>query len=163
MGAQVERVSRRAQVAGATSEPAEEFGRWFQKQRELRGISIWFVAARTKLSPERMREIESGRGPLGRDGHGRGTARALARAIGADPAEAAARLACRSTGPEGRRRARWRGALPPLRSAVGIVLGLGLGVWLLALWLRSAETPEDSPSRVYRPDYVERLLSGEGS
>ncbi len=161
MGSQVGRVSGGAQVAGEAAEPAQEFGRWFQQQRELRGISVWFVAARTKLPPERVREIERVEGALARDGHGRSTARALARAIGADPQEAAARLAGRSPRAARRWRPPWIGDWLRLGSAVGIVLGLGLGAWWLDHWLQSAGTSQDSPPLVYRPDYVERLLNGE--
>jgi hypothetical protein len=64
------------------------FGPWYRRQRELRGLSIFFVAARTKLSPERVREIED-ESPLDADGIGRSTARTLALAIGAEPEEAA--------------------------------------------------------------------------
>ncbi len=162
MGSQVERVSGRAQVAAEATEPAQGFGRWFQQQRELRGISVWFVAARTKLPPERVREIERVEGALRRDGHGRGTARALALAIGADPQEAAARLAGRS--PRAARRRRMPSLRPwlPLGSALGLVLGLGLGFWWLGHWLRGEGTPLDAPTLVYRPDYIERLLHGEG-
>ncbi len=162
MGSQVGRVFGGAQVAGEAAEPAQEFGRWFQQQRELRGISVWFVAARTKLSPERVREIEGVEGALARDGQGRSTARALARAIGADPQEAAAQLA----GPSPRAARRWR---PPwtdnwlrLGGALGIALGLGLGAWWLDHWLQNVGTSQDSPPLVYRTDYVERLLNAEG-
>ncbi len=162
MGSQVERVSGRAQVAAEATEPAQGFGRWFQQQRELRGISVWFVAARTKLPPERVREIERVEGALRRDGHGRGTARALALAIGADPQEAAARLAGRSPRAARRRRMPWLGAWLRLGSALGLVLGLGLGFWLLGHWLQAEANPQDAPTLVYRPDYIERLLNGEG-
>ncbi|MCZ6822251.1 MAG: hypothetical protein O7F10_04800 [Deltaproteobacteria bacterium] len=162
MGSRVGRVSGGAQVAGAAAEPAQEFGRWFQQQRELREISVWFVAARTKLPLERVREIERVEGALARDGHGRSTARALARAIGADPQEAAARLAGRSPRAARHWRPPWIDNWLRLGSVLGIVLGLGLGAWWLDHWLQSAWAPQDSPPLVYRTDYVERLLNGEG-
>ena len=160
MGSQVERVSGRAQVAAKAAQPAQEFGRWFRQQRELRGISIWFVAARTKLPPERVRQIERVEGALRRDGHGRGTARALALAIGADPQEAAAWLAGHSPRAARPRRMPSLGAWLRMGSALGLMLGLGF--WLLGDWLRGERAPQDSPTLVYRPDYIERLLNGEG-
>ncbi len=164
MGAQVEGLSRRAAVErDAASECEEHFGRWFQQQRELRGISVWFVAARTKLSPERVRAIETDEAALKSDGHGRGTARTLARAIGADPGEAVAWLARKPTRSTARARARLFFSPVRLGATLGLGLALGLGAWLLGSWLSSAESQQDAPPRVYRPDYVERLLNGEGS
>jgi cytoskeletal protein RodZ len=163
VGAQVERVSRRTRVADGSSERAQDFGRWFQQQRELRGISIWFVAARTKLPPERIRAIELSGAGLKPDGHGRGTTRALARAIGADPEEGVARLVRGAPGTAGRKRTRWIDSFRLVRSSMGMVLVLGLGALLLGVWLRNAETPQESPPLVYRPDYVQRLLGGGGS
>jgi len=163
VGANVERVPRGAEVAEDPAERPDGFGPWFRRQRELRGISVWFVAARTKLPPERVREIETGKDALARDGHGRGTARALARAIGADPEEAAARLAGRSPRRARRGRLPWLGDWLRVGGAVGIALSLGLGAWLLALWLGAPVSPEDSPALVYRPDYVEQLLNRDGS
>ncbi len=168
MGAQVGGLSRRVAVErDAASECEEHFGRWFQQQRELRGISVWFVAARTKLSPERVRAIETDEAALKADGHGRGTARALARAIGADPGEAMVWLARKPTRSAARARARARVRLffSPVRmgATLGLGLGLGLGAWLLGSWLSSGESQRDAPPLVYRPDYVERLLNGEGS
>ena len=90
MGAEVERLSEGAAVARAATSPGS-FGAWYRRQRELRGISLFYVAARTKLSPERVREIEDS-AALDTDAMGRATARALAHAIGADPDEAAAQL-----------------------------------------------------------------------
>src|SRR5262249_58814810 len=57
VGAEVERLSESAAVGGAPASPGS-FGAWYRRQRELRGISLFYVAARTKLSPERVREIE---------------------------------------------------------------------------------------------------------
>jgi hypothetical protein len=109
-----------------------------------------------------VREIERVEGALARDGHGRSTARALARAIGADPQEASARLAGGSPRAFRRWRPPWIGDWLRLGSAVGLVLGLGLGAWWLDHWLQSAGTSQDSQPLVYRPDYVERLLNGGG-
>jgi hypothetical protein len=165
VGAQVEGVSRRARVGGGLSAPIGHFGRWFQQQRELRGISIWFVAARVKLPPERIRAIEMDAGVLKPDGHGRGIARALASAIGADPEEGVARMGRHPLGEAAGQRTRWVRSFLRLGGTLGVALALSLGAWLLGTWLQSGEAPPetDSPQLVYRPDYVGRLLGGDGS
>ncbi len=97
MGRQIPRLSRGAGVAPAGapqsgSREAESFGVWFARERRLRDISVEFVAARTKLPLERIHALEGDTAPLGSDGRSRALARTLARAIGADPEEASARL-----------------------------------------------------------------------
>jgi hypothetical protein len=94
VGAPIERLSEGSAVAAkpAVTDGRRAFGAWYRRQRELRGISLFYVAARTKLTPERVREIEESLAPLETDGIGRATARTLALAIGADPEEAAAQL-----------------------------------------------------------------------
>jgi len=142
--------------------PGASFGSWYRRQRELRGISLFYVAARTKLSPERVREIEES-AALDTDGMGRATARALAHAIGADPDEAAAQLGAGERKPF---RARQRFSNLPLflvnagRTA-GLVVMLALGAWLLGLWLSKASANGSAPPRIYKPDYVDQLLRRE--
>ncbi|MFQ5515344.1 MAG: helix-turn-helix domain-containing protein [Myxococcota bacterium] len=165
MGAQVERVPGSPAVAGAFGRHArsQHFGGWFRRQRELRGISIWYVAARTKLPPERIQQIEDATRPLAPDGHGRALARTLALAIGADPADALERLAPAAS--RKARRARSPHGLRPGRVLRGLLLGttVALGLGLLGYWLESRGVTEGSPRLVLRPDYLERLLGGDGS
>lgn len=154
MGPEVSRVSGGARVDAG-------FGPWIKQQRELRSIPLGYVAARTRIPSDRLLRIESGLDLLGRDGQGRSTARLLALTIGADPEEAS----CLLEEPLGARR---RGALlaqlPWLRWGM---LGAGASLCLLLMWvlanqLLSSEAPlEASPEVIYRPDYVERLLSDE--
>lgn len=134
------------------------FGAWYRRQRELRGISVFYVAARTKLTPERVREIEESREALETDGIGRGTARALALAIGADPEEAASLLGERRTVRAARRHGvSWlRGLVWTWGRRVGLALVVAVGLWLLGLWLGG--TAGHAPTLVYKPDYVEKLL-----
>jgi transcriptional regulator with XRE-family HTH domain len=157
VGQEVEGVPRRPAVgAAAAPGPAEpdSFGPWLRQQRELRGISQGWLAARIKLSHARVQAIEE-RG-LASDGQGRAAARALAGAIGADPEAAVALLGARRPGATAPIRTRL-GLRLPVR-ALAVLLGVVLGVWLLAeLLLLRAQT--DGEARVvYRPDYVERLL-----
>lgn len=128
----------------------------------MRGISVAFVAARTKLPPERIREIEIGAPPIESDGRGRAIARALASAIGADPDEGASRVPVRSgaraeEGPA--HRERWVGWGPVAAAVVAALLGAGA----LAAWLAQPELDAASPEVVYRPDYVRQLLDSEAS
>jgi transcriptional regulator with XRE-family HTH domain len=163
VGAEVERLSEGAPVSDGATASASAFGPWYRRQRELRGISLFYVAARTKLSPERVREIEETSAALDTDGVGRATARALAHAIGADPDEAAALLG-RATRPRIPRRARFAHLQPLLLGfgrTAGLALLLALGVWLLGLWLSRPSSDASAPARVYKPDYVDQLLRRE--
>jgi transcriptional regulator with XRE-family HTH domain len=162
VGAEIERLSEGAAVAGAPA-TAGSFGAWYRRQRELRGISLFYVAARTKLSPERVREIED-HAALDTDPMGRATARALAHAIGADPDEAAAQLG--AAPPVALRRSPRFSSLPLTLIRVGraasLAVVLAVAVWLLGLWLSSTSTSASSPAHpVYKPDYVEKLLHHE--
>jgi len=156
VGAEVERLSEGPAVSGGS------FGGWYRRQRELRGISLFYVAARTKLSPERVREIEEN-AALGADGVGRATARALAHAIGADPDEAAAILGNAPAARAGRRPQLWRigPALVAFGRTASLTAILALGLWLLGLWLSSPASNAAAPERIYKPDYVEKLLHRE--
>lgn len=158
MGAQVERLPEGARVEAAPE--AVAFGHWYRRQRELRGISVFYVADRTKLTPERVREIEASGATLETDGLGRATARSLALAIGADPDEAAALLGERRAvrGARGERHAWLRGLVWSYGRRAGFLLLLGVGLWLLGLWLSGDTSRDGAPTVVLKPDYVEKLL-----
>lgn len=162
MGSQVERLPEGVAVDAAPAD-GRGFGPWYRRQRELRGISLFYVAARTKLSPERVREIEEASPPLETDGIGRATARVLAHAIGADPDEAAALLGqVRPTPIAARVRLPWlRERIFRIGRAAALALALGAALWLLGLWLSSPRSNASAPERIYKPDYVEKLLHGD--
>jgi transcriptional regulator with XRE-family HTH domain len=162
VGAEVQRLPEGAAV-GAAGADGRAFGPWYRRQRELRGISVFYVAARTKLSPERVREIEEATAPLDTDGIGRATARVLAHAIGADPDEAAALLGqVRPTPIAARVRLPWlRERLLRIGRAAALAAVLGVALWLLGLWLSSPRSNASAPERIYKPDYVEKLLQHE--
>jgi transcriptional regulator with XRE-family HTH domain len=180
VGAEVQRVSRHSEVTDP-SPPADprntEFGRWLCGQRQLRGLSRSFVAARTRIPPERIERIERGRGALGDDALGRGTARQLALAIGADPEEALARLGGAGSAPSARAA---RGGSQPLALWTGVagLVAAGALLYLGAHWIERGAHPWSArlpsavpwsarlpsvrsaahPGVVYRPDYVGDLL-----
>jgi transcriptional regulator with XRE-family HTH domain len=164
VGAPVERLPEGPAVAdAAAADERRAFGAWYRRQRELRGISLFYVAARTKLTPERVREIEESHALLDTDGIGRATARTLALAIGADPDEAAAQL-----GVARRVRLPRRPRFPRLRELsfrfgrrAGLAVVVALGVWLLAAWLSSFAPTASARPHVTKPDYVEKLLHPE--
>ena len=161
MGAEVQGVPLDAGVAGARrdgDDAPRPFGAWIRHERELREISLHYVAARTKLPADRLREIESGAVALVRDGHGRATARALATAIGADPDEAVRRLEGADPHSAPRRPPALRPDLGPLALRVGLV-ALALAAAGLVAHLVLARNPTAAtPPVVYRPDFVEELL-----
>jgi hypothetical protein len=123
---------------------------------------VFFASARTRIPPERIRAIECGETRLCDDAHGRGAARQLAQAIGADPEQALARLtrapAAAAPRAEARRAAHPRAlalarVLPPLLALVAVA-GLTWG----ALRLLERAQPGAARAPLYRPDYVEHLL-----
>jgi hypothetical protein len=158
VGAKVERLPEDSAVALGPG--AIVFGHWYRQQRELRGISIFYVAARTKLAPERVREIEESGAMLETDGLGRATARALALAIGADPNEAASLLGERHTvrGARGEPPFRLGGLAWTWGRRAGLLSLLAAGLWLLGLWLSGVIAHDGAPALVYKPNYVEKLL-----
>lgn len=162
MGTEVQRVSRDPEVTGASppthSDPTA-LGPWLCEQRQLRGLSRCFVAARTRIAAERIEAIERGSLALADDALGRGTARQLAFAIGADPEQALARMGAIAALP---RRDPARRAAPRLLLWTGSLAGLALTgalLWLGAHWL---ERGGAGAGVVYRPDYVEDLLERRG-
>ena len=159
MGTEVQRVSRDPEVTG-TSPPTHSdqaaFGRWLCEQRQLRGLSRCFIAARTRIARERIEAIELGRVALTDDALGRGTARQLAHAVGADPDEALSRMGATGPARVGQTAQRsvpallvWTGALMALAAASALL-------YLGALWLERGVGAD--PGVVYRPDYVGELL-----
>ncbi len=159
MGTEVQRISSGAAVTD--TDPAAEFGRWYRRQRELRGISVYFVAARTKLPPSRIQGIEDGGDPLGQDGHSRATARAISRAIGADPDEGVALLSKRRSKRRRKGAGLWRRQLLRWGRHASIGLILALLSWAVVSFLLNPPISSNHPDLVYRTDYVKRLLWGE--
>jgi hypothetical protein len=162
VGAEVARVSRRTRVdvrPRTVTGPANGFGPWFQAQRHMRGVSVYFVAARTELLPEAIEALEEGDRALTADGRGRQTVRALARAIGADPEQAVAALMRPKIDAT-----RWPGrrllnGLLRVGSGVALVAVVGLGIWSLADWIIEERGDDTPPALVYSTDYVKQALA----
>jgi hypothetical protein len=153
VGEEVARLPRRAGVAGR--EGRDGFGAWFARERRLRGVPLDWVATSTKIPLPRLEGLERGEPVLASDGAGRAAARALARAIGADPEEAAGRIHDGAAPPAGRAPREWRLRVPRwVPGAVACCAAAGLA-WALAVWIEGRPPP--SPEIVPRPDYVERL------
>ncbi len=153
MGEEVARLPRRPGVV--TSEARDAFGLWFARERRLRGVPLDWVLTSTKIPLPRLEALERGERVLGCDGAGRAAARALARAIGADPEEAAGRVhdgAAPAPEPSGRERRVRVPAWVPAALALGAAAGVA---WALAVWIEGR--PSRVPEIVPRPDYVERL------
>lgn len=159
MGSAVEGVSRRDRVGRSSGPHRTPFGVWFERERRLRRVPVEYVALATRIPPARLRALERGSESLPADGSGRALARALARSIGADPDEAAARVGR----PSGR-----EDAAPVEAASRELVAALALGILGLALVLglsRIAKGPvaPDEVRVVHRPDHVGALLSEERS
>jgi hypothetical protein len=125
-------------------------------------VSVYFVAGRTELLPEAVEALEEGTRALTADGRGRQTARALARAIGADPEQAVAAL----MRPEDAA-SRWPGrrllsSLLRVGSGMALVAVVGLGIWSLADWLFDERGDDTPPALVYSTDYVKQALADQG-
>jgi len=134
VGAPVQRLPEGPAVGAEASGERSSFGAWYRRQRELRGISLFYVAARTKLTPERVREIEE-----------------------------AAQLGVPQQ-PQLVRRPRFpylRYWSLRVGRRAGLALALALGVWLLGLWLSSMAPTASARPHVVKPDYVEKLLHRE--
>ncbi|MFQ5698305.1 MAG: multiprotein-bridging factor 1 family protein [Myxococcota bacterium] len=169
MGAKVSRLPRDPRVASGSAPPGApdpealpDLGSWLARERQLRGLSREWLAARLKLAPSLVAAIESGERPLSGDGHGRSIARALARSMGADP-ETAVTLLRRAPAPSRALRTHPRRVFTGVALGTALAAAAGVGVGLRALWsaLGAAhEVAAPSPERVYRPDYVARLLEG---
>ena len=152
MGAEVARVPRGSEVASEAG-----FGAWLCRERRLRGLSVFFVAARAELAPERVEAIEAGDEGLADDPAGRALARSLAEAVGADPQQALLLLGpVRRRARASARRMAWT-RIARWGAGLLVVTGLGVSAWMAADWWRGRAVAEP-PDVVYRTDYVDELL-----
>jgi cytoskeleton protein RodZ len=152
--------------AGGGAEPPAQstpfsIGRYLASQRQLRGISLDDLAARTKIPRRNLERLESGAFDAQSDGFVRGFVRTVADAIGLDARETVMRMVGEpDVGDEGllfRRRVR----IAVLAAVVGgaLLLALGLGLRLATRWI--VEPAGGPPDHVFRRDAVRSLAEHE--
>src|SRR5262245_65789110 len=92
--------------------PSELFsiGKYLASQRELRGISLDDLAARTKIPRRNLERLESGAFDGQLDGFVRGFVRTVAEALGLDPQEAVMRIVAEPDAGDEERQ--WRRRVP---------------------------------------------------
>jgi len=144
---------------GAEPQRSERFsiGRYLAGQRELRGIALDELAARTKIPRRNLERLESGAFDAQTDAFVRGFVRTVAGALGLDAQEAVMRMVSEPAGGD-EERLRRRRARTTLLSAVvigALLLAIGLGLRLAARWL--VEPVGGPPDHVFRRDAVRSL------
>jgi hypothetical protein len=153
--------SGRGDEGGAQPSPpgSDRFsiGRYLASQRELRGISLDDLAARTKIPRRNLERLESGAFDAQQDGFVRGFVRTVADALGLDAREAVMRMSHEPMGADEealwRRRARI--ALFTVVSGAVLLLLFGLGLRLATRWV--VEPAGGPPDHVFRRDAVRSL------
>ena len=148
---------------GGGQPPAERFsiGRYLAAQRQLRGISLDDLSARTKIPRRNLERLESGAFDAQTDGFVRGFVRTVADALGLDSNEAVMRMVGEpAIGDEEllwRRRMRI-GLVAALLGGV-LLIGLGLGLRIATRWV--VEPAGGPPDHVFRRDAVRSLAEHE--
>ncbi len=153
---------RTAGADGEAAAPRASIGQYLARQRELRGISIEELCARTKLPRRNIERLESGALDGQPDGFVRGFVRTIADALGLDADEAVMRLMHEpeaddeiAAAAEGRTRLYRLGA-----AVLGLVLVALLGSAVVR-WLGQPEElevlPEADSGVTYRVDVVRDL------
>jgi hypothetical protein len=151
--------SGRGDEGGAQAPGSDRFsiGRYLASQRELRGISLDDLAARTKIPRRNLERLESGAFDAQQDGFVRGFVRTVADALGLDAREAVMRMSDEPTGVNEdelwRRRARI--ALLTLVSGAVLLLVFGLTLRLATRWV--VEPAGGPPDHLFRRDAVRSL------
>ncbi|MGE4651992.1 MAG: helix-turn-helix transcriptional regulator [Myxococcota bacterium] len=145
---------------GTGDEPRRtSVGRYLASQREMRGITLEELAARTRIPGRNLERLESGSLDGAPDGFSRGLVRIVAEALGLDPDDAVMRLIVEpTTDAETLKRSARNARLASLGLLASAAL-LAVLVWkLLASWfVPSADA--DAPERVYRRDPVRALAA----
>ena len=134
-------------------------GRYLASQRQVRGVSLEELAARTRIPTRNLERLESGAMDGESDGFSRGLVRIVALALGLDPDDAVMRLVSEPSEDVGARKRSMRNTrlLRVGLLASGAVL-LALLWKLLASWIAPGAGGE-APSLVYRRDAVRALAA----
>jgi transcriptional regulator with XRE-family HTH domain len=158
MGTEVRAVPETAPLDAAET----SIGRYLARQRELRGISLDELAARTKIPIRSLARLESGAFDAKPDGFARGFVRTVALALGLDADEAVTRLLAEPAAEAASADARLR---PRLAIAAVVLLALVAGgaIWrsLSSRDARPAARPAPPSEWVLRPDAVRSLAAGD--
>jgi hypothetical protein len=150
-------------VGDKAQPPAERFsiGRYLASQRQLRGISLDDLSARTKIPRRNLERLEAGAFDAQTDGFVRGFVRTVADALGLDSREAVMRMVSEPASGDEERLRRWRVRLAVLGVLVGgvLLLLLGLGLRVATRWV--VEPAGGPPDHVFRRDAVRALADDE--
>ena len=145
---------------GTGDEPRRtSVGRYLASQREMRGISLEELAARTRIPGRNLERLESGSMDRDPDGFSRGLVRSVAEALGLDPDDAVMRLIAEPPADaESLKRSARNSRLVSLGLLASAAL-LAVLVWkLLAGWF-APPTDAEPPALVYRRDPVRALAA----
>lgn len=146
-------------VKGGAEAPPERFsiGRYLASQRELRGITLDELSARTKIPRRNLERLESGAFDAQTDGFVRGFVRTVAQALGLDSNETVMRMSGEPAGADEDAlwRRRTRVALVAVVLGGLLLLGLGLGLRQATRWI--VEPTGGPPDHVFRRDALRSL------
>ena len=158
-----ERSGRGAEGGAEPHPPSDRFsiGRYLAAQRQLRGITLDDLAARTKIPRRNLERLESGAFDAQTDGFVRGFVRTVADALGLDSHEAVMRMVGEPAGGDEERLWRWRARIALLGLVLGgvLLLAFGLGLRLVTRWI--VEPAGGPPDHVFRRDAVRSLAEHE--
>ena len=153
--------SERGRGGADASPDRNSIGRYLAAQRQLRGISLDDLAARTKIPRRNLERLESGVFDGQLDGFVRGFVRTVADALGLDPQEAVMRIVAEPEGGDEERLWRRRvraGAIGVVLAALLLLL-LGIGLRMATRWI--VEPAGGPPDHVFRRDAVRSLAEHE--
>ena len=156
--------SERGAGGGAAPQDAAtpfSIGRYLASQRQLRGISLDDLAARTKIPRRNLERLESGAFDGQSDGFVRGFVRTVAEALGLDARETLMRMAGEPSPGDEQLLFRRRVRIAVLTAIAGamLLLALGVGLRLATRWI--VEPTGGPPDHVFRRDVVRSLVEKE--
>jgi hypothetical protein len=154
-----EKAGRGAEGGTEPTGPATPFsiGRYLASQRQLRGISLDDLAARTKIPRRNLERLESGAFDAQSDGFVRGFVRTVAEALGLDARETLMRMVGEPDASDEGVLFRRRVRIAVFTAVIGgaLLVALGLGLRLATRWI--VEPAGGPPDHVFRRDAVRSL------
>ena len=156
-------MAERSERGRGEAQPSDQasIGRYLSAQRQLRGISLDDLSARTKIPRRNLERLESGAFDGQLDGFVRGFVRTVAEALGLDPREAVMRIVAEPAGgdEDWHWRRRVRAGVAGAVLAGLLLLLLGLGLRMATRWI--VEPAGGPPAHVFRRDAVRSLAEHE--